>query len=104
MQSWSLRALAEEHPDPLAGAASYFRRCFFLHLIKKIQVAVIKTQPSKSNAITFGEKLYAEKALLLPMGISAIKTLTQKSNPQAQIVIVFRFMISSDPLLPQSPL
>jgi hypothetical protein len=72
-------------------------------LIKKTQVAAIKLQPIKSAAMSFGENLNGDEPVLLPIGVRATKMLTQKINPQAQIVIVFRFIFSSIPLRPQSP-
>jgi hypothetical protein len=75
-----------------------------LHFTKKTQMASIKLQPSKSAVITFGEKSKAEWPSPLAMGVTATNRLRQKMIPQVQIVIAFRFIISSPPLLSQSPL
>jgi hypothetical protein len=74
-----------------------------LHFTKKAQMAMIKPQPIKSIAITFGENSNPEWVSPLAMGVMATKRLRQKTMPQTQIVIDFRFITFSRPLLLKSP-
>jgi hypothetical protein len=61
---------------------------------------MIKPQPSKSVAITFGENPYSKEPSLPVTGVKATRRLRQKMTAQIQIVTDFRvidlwFIISS---------